>query len=127
MAEVLADLDPAVFILDCLWNLMGPEFVAVRVEPFVKTLRAARPDTPILLAEDSNFQGISPTPRGVALRKSLENLEAAGVKGLHFLPNHGMLGDDGEGTVDGVHPNDLGMMRLAAMFTKALAPLLGNS
>jgi hypothetical protein len=123
MAEVLADLDPAVFILDCLWN-MPPEFVAARVEPFVKTLRAARPTTPILLAEDSSYLGISPTPRGIVLRKAIENLEAAGIEGLHFLPNRGMLGDDSEGTVDGVHPNDLGMTRLAGVFTNALAAVM---
>jgi hypothetical protein len=49
------------------------------------------------------------------------------VQGLYFLPNHGMLPDDGEGTIDGCHPNDWGMMKLAAVFTKALAPLLNNS
>jgi hypothetical protein len=127
MADLLAELDPAIYILDCLWNMMAPEFVALRVEPFVKKLRAARPNTPILLAEDSNFQGISPTPRGAVLRKSLENLDAAGVKRIYFLPNHGMLPDDGEGTIDGCHPNDWGMMRLAAVFTQALATLLNRS
>jgi hypothetical protein len=124
MAELLAELDPAVYIVDCLWNLLAPEFVAVRAEPFLKALRAARPDTPILLPEDSNYQGISPTPRGAVLRKAIENLEAAGVRGLHFLPNCGMLGDDGEGTVDGCHPNDLGMTRMATVMTNALATLL---
>jgi hypothetical protein len=124
MADLLAELDPAVYIVDCLWNLLAPEFVAARAEPFLKALRAARPNTPILLPEDSNFQGISPTPRGVVLRKAIENLEAAGVKGLHFLPNSGMLGDDGEGTVDGCHPNDLGMTRMANVLTNALAQLL---
>jgi hypothetical protein len=43
-----------------------------------------------------------------------------GVKDLHFLPSQGMLGDDDEGTVDGCHPNDLGMMRQADAFVKSL-------
>ena len=38
-----------------------------------------------------------------------------------------MLGDDSEGTVDGCHPNDLGMMRLADAFVKALRPILRGS
>jgi hypothetical protein len=124
MAELLAELDPAVYIVDCLWNLLAPEFVAVRAEPFLKSLRAARPHTPILLPEDSNYQGLSPTPRGAVLRKAIENLATAGIGGLHFLPNGGMLGDDGEGTVDGCHPNDLGMTRMATVLTNALATLL---
>ena len=48
------------------------------------------------------------------------------MKNLHFLSNEGMLGDDTEGTVDGCHPNDLGMMRQAEVFAKALSPLLAN-
>jgi hypothetical protein len=124
MADLLADLDPAVYVLDCLWNMLATELITARVEPFVKRLRAARPNAPIVLAEDSSFRGISPTPRGAVLRKSLESLEAAGVKGLHFLPNHGMMPDDGEGTIDGCHPNDWGMMRLASVFAKAIAPFV---
>jgi hypothetical protein len=125
MADVLGELDPEVYIVDCLWNLLAPEFVAARAEPFLKALRAARPTAPILLPEDSNFQGVSPTPRGLVLRQAIERLEAAGVKGLYFLPNHGMLGDDGEGTVDGVHPNDLGMTRMTGVLTSALAKVMG--
>jgi len=37
-----------------------------------------------------------------------------------------MLGDDSEGTVDGCHPNDLGMMRQATVMVKALSPMLNK-
>jgi lysophospholipase L1-like esterase len=126
MADLLAELDPSVFVLDCLWN-MKPEQVAERVEPFVGRLRQARPDTPILLAEDSSFQNVCPTEKGVVLRAAYEKLKAAGVKNLHFLPSRDMLGTDGEGTVDGCHPNDLGMARLADAFAKALIPIVQES
>ena len=35
-----------------------------------------------------------------------------------------LFGDDGEGSVDGSHPNDLGFMRQAEAFAKVLGPLL---
>ena len=35
-----------------------------------------------------------------------------------------LLGDDGEGTTDGSHPNDLGFARQAEIFAKVLKPLL---
>ena len=35
-----------------------------------------------------------------------------------------MLGDDGEGSVDGSHPTDLGSMRQADIFAQVLGPLL---
>jgi hypothetical protein len=123
MAELLAELDPSVYVLDCLWN-MSPELMSTRVEPFVKTLRAARPDTPILLAEDCSVRNVCPTEKGRILRAIHQKLTAEGVKNLHVLSNAGMLGDDTEGTVDGCHPNDLGMMRQAEAFAKALSALL---
>lgn len=126
MADLLAELDPAVYVLDCLWN-MTPEMVGERVAPFVKTLRAARPDTPILLAEDSSVRATTPTPKGRILRRIFNELASEGVTGLRFLSNEGMLGDDFDGTVDGCHPNDLGMARQAAVFVNALRPLLNTT
>jgi hypothetical protein len=58
------------------------------------------------------------------LKKAYESLTSAGVKNLHYLPGDGLLGDDGEGTVDGSHPTDLGFMRQADAFEKVLRPLL---
>jgi len=125
MAVLLAEIDPSAYVLDCLWN-MSPELVSTRVEPFVKTLRAARPDTPILLAEDCSVRSVCPTAKGRIVRAIHQKLTAEGMKNLHFLSNLGMLGDDTEGTVDGCHPNDLGMMRQAEVFAKALRPLLAK-
>jgi hypothetical protein len=123
LADLLVELDPSVYVLDCLWN-MTPEMTKTRVEPFVKKLRAARPKTPILLVADSSFQNVTPTEKGRILRESYENLKRQGVKRLHLLSNEDMLGRDFEGTVDGCHPNDLGMMRQAEVFVEALRPIL---
>ena len=119
MADLLAEIDASAYVLDCLWN-MPPELVSDRVEPFVKKLRAARPDTPIWLAEDCMVGNICPTAKGTIVRRIHKKLTDEGMKNLFFLPNQGMLGDDTEGTVDGCHPNDLGMMRQADVFVKAI-------
>jgi hypothetical protein len=58
------------------------------------------------------------------LRKILEKLTRRGDKNLYRLPNKGMLGEDSDGTVDGCHPNDLGMSRQAAVFMTCLEPIL---
>ncbi|MBN2411403.1 SGNH/GDSL hydrolase family protein [candidate division KSB1 bacterium] len=122
MAELLSELNPAVYVLDCLWN-MSLEMVSERVEPFVSKLREIRPDTPILLVEDSNVKNV-PTPKGDILREIYAKLKDRGCKNLYLLPNTGMLGEDADGTVDGCHPNDLGMSRQAAVFVKCLGPIL---
>lgn len=123
LADLLAQLEASLYVLDCLWN-MSPELVEHRLEPFVKKLRAARPGVPIVLAEDSSVRNLTPTSKGRLLRAIHERLAKEGLTDLHFLPNTGMLGDDWEGTVDGCHPNDLGMMRQAKIFGPCLAPLL---
>ena len=42
----------------------------------------------------------------------------------HYLPGSVQLGDDGEDTVDGSHPTDLGFMRMADAFAPVLTKAL---
>ena len=122
IADLLGDLDPAVYVLDAMWN-MTLDMVAERVEPFIKKLRQTRPTTPILLVEDSSLDNL-PTPKGKILREIHARLSAAGDKNLYFLGNTGMLGEDREATVDGVHLTDLGMFRQAAVFIRCLKQII---
>jgi lysophospholipase L1-like esterase len=123
LADLVAELDASVFVLDCMGNMSKDE-VTARVEPFVKKLRAAHPDTPIVLVDEAQVRNEVPTQNGRLLRTEFEKLKAD--KNLHFLSADRMLGEDGEGTVDGVHPNDLGMQRQADAFVKSIAAVLGN-
>lgn len=131
MAPLLGELDAAAYVLDCLPNL-SPEQTAERAEPFVKALRKLRPDTPIVLVEDRNYTNSAFNPplaernagNHAALRKAFDRLTAAGVNGLHYLPGDKLLGDDGEGTVDGSHPTDLGFLRQADAMTEVLGKVL---
>ncbi len=131
MADLLAELEPAIFVIDCLPNMNAKE-VAARTEPLVRTLRKARPKTPIVLVEDRTYQNWflnedlanrNANSRR-ALRKAYTSLRGDGVKHLHYIPGDGLLGDDGEGTVDGSHPTDLGFARQAKAFEATLRPLL---
>ena len=67
------------------------------------------------------IEGSGPSPWDQA---STWTLVAGGDKNLHYLPGDKLIGDDGEGTVDGSHPTDLGFMRQADAFAEALKPLL---
>lgn len=125
LADLLSELDPAIYVLDCLWN-MTSEMVTERIEPFVKRLRNSHPTTPIILVENSSFRNVS-TNNGNILRKIFAELKTQGDENLYFLPNTDMLGDDWEGTVDGVHLNDLGMDRQADLFVKFIEPILNKN
>ncbi|MCD6308927.1 MAG: exo-alpha-sialidase [Candidatus Latescibacteria bacterium] len=132
MADLLAELDPSVYVLDCVPN-MNPDMVRERVEPFVKTLRKARPNTPILLVEDRNYTNswlvqsarAHNTEDHAELRKAYFRLLESGIRNLHYLPGDHLLGHDDEATVGGSHPTDLGFMRQARAFRDALRPILG--
>ncbi len=131
MGELLAELDPSVYVLDCLPN-MNSSMVTERVEPFVQTLRKSHPETPIVLVEDRRYPDgflVASKKKAndnnhAALRASCERLQKSGVKNLYYLAGDDLLGEDGEGTVDGSHPTDLGFTRQAEVFAKTLAPLL---
>lgn len=131
MAELIGEVDAAVYVLDCLPNMNGP-LVTERVVPFVKQLRAVRPDTPILLVEDRTYTNaflISGSKDGnaanrAALQQAYDTLQKDGVKHLGYLPGDSLLGADGEDTVDSSHPTDLGFMRHADAFQPALEKLL---
>ncbi len=131
LAGLFGELDPAVYVIDCLPN-MAADLVKKNAEPFLRALRKAKPDTPILLVEDRTYANAhfaagklkrNLTSRA-EFRKIYERMKAEGIKGLHYLEGDGLLGDDTEGTVDSSHPNDLGFMRQADAFAEALHPLL---
>jgi lysophospholipase L1-like esterase len=107
---------------------MEAEQVTERALPFVKMLREARPDTPIILVENIPYQGAPYLPgrygaytsKNAALRQASQQMIEAGINGVLYLPCENLLGHDEEATVDGTHPTDLGFMRMA----EALEPML---
>ena len=131
VTKFLAELDPAVFVLDCLPN-MNAKDVEARAANCVNTLRAAHPQTPILLVEDRNYaNNIFNASRRennqanhVAMQKVYAQLKAAKVAHLHYLKADHLLGEDGEDTIDGSHPTDLGFQRQAKAFQKALKKII---
>ncbi len=127
LARVMAELDPAVYVLDPLAN-MTAELVAERMENFVQLLRRAHPQTPIVLVENARYPNeeflankrAKISQQNQRLREIYERLVRAGDKRLFYLRAQNFLGEDGEATVDGTHPNDVGFLRMA----EAIEPTL---
>lgn len=121
MADLLAELDVAVYVLDCLPN-MTTEMVQERVVPFVQKLRAARPDTPILLVENCLLAEAHPS--NAALRAAYAELRRQKIRNLHYLPGKDLLAGPENATVDTVHPTDLGFLCMAQTMRPVLQRLL---
>ena len=131
MSEHLARIDASCYVLDCLWNMCMTEAerpgrsVEANYERFIRNLRAKRPGVPIVMAEQSDVYGSGRFARKNRFVRELHGkLVAEGWKNLVYLPADGMYADDGEGTVDGTHPNDWGMMHMARAFGGAVRQAL---
>jgi hypothetical protein len=134
IARLLTELDPAVYVIDCLPNIVAAQ-VRERTRPLVEELRRARPATPIVLVEDRNYQDAflveAKRKRNeesqAALREVFAGLKKQGLKNISYLPAGDLLGRDGEGTIDSSHPTDLGYVRQADAFERVLRPILKSA
>lgn len=127
LATLLAELDPAAFVIDSLPNLT-PEMLAERMPKFLEIIRASHPQTPILLVQNPLYPTI---PFVAATREKVTKANdilaqihadrvAGGDHSITLVPACDLAADGGETTVDGVHPTDVGFIRLA----DALEPYL---
>jgi hypothetical protein len=131
VAGLLSELDPDIYFIDCLPNLEAGE-VTARVEPFIRILREVHPNTPIVLAEGITYDDaflvktreLRNTESRKALRNAYEHLMKSGIGNLYYQMAEGELGWDGEGTVDGTHPTDLGFMRQADTYELILRSII---
>lgn len=128
---LIAQLDVAAYVIDCGPN-MTPELIAERAVPLIKTLRKIKPKTPIVLIENIPYQSGWFVPKlhtayvakNAEIRKTYQTLRNEGMKNIYYIPCDELLGHDAEATVDGVHPNDLGFMRMADAIEPTLREVL---
>jgi len=129
MATLVAELNPVLFVLDCVANMeaLPPEEVERRVTNLARTLRQAHPKTPLLFVARPGVRPGPPGPAGSAQERAVNRLIGEGMPGLHLISGRILLGADTEGTVDGSHPNDLGMMCLAEALYPTLQAILAKA
>ena len=127
IAGLIASADPSLIVLDPLPNLKREELLE-RMPAFLAVVRAAHPDTPILLVESPLFpltrfnnetrQTIA--DKNAALRQIYHSFKDTGDSNLHYFEGARVLGDCHEGTVDNYHLTDMGF----TVFANNLLPVL---
>jgi lysophospholipase L1-like esterase len=131
IAGLLAELDPRVFVIDALPNVTPPQ-ATDRGEPFLRRLCTARPQTPVVVVENITYTNSflkkelsdNITTKNAAIRRVCDTLRREGFDNLQLVEAGGILGDDGEAAVDGVHPTDVGFLRMADALEPVLRPLV---
>ena len=134
IASLIASMeDASVIVLDFLPNVTIDQ-LKERFLPFYKIIREACPSTPILLIENPPFPNgrfnkeISEqyTRKNEILNDYYKQLKRSGDKRVYYFSNEGMIGYDGEATVDGAHFTDLGFMRYAEKLYPVLKKLMNK-
>lgn len=131
LLDLMTELDAKLYVLDCLPNLVSPYFsgseLYKRVVSAIDQLKEKKPGTPILLTEHDGYSDEAMNaPRkkeysdaNAILKTVFDSLVTAGVKNIHLLTK-AEINQDIESMVDGVHPNDIGMMNYATAYEKKI-------
>ena len=132
--DLLAEIDAKVYILDAMPNICGfkePEAIRDTVLNAVRRLRAARPETPILIADHAGYPNSLANPDAKRKQNNALQMQKAayqilvdeGVKGLYYL-SYDEIGMHQDVTVEGVHMSDYGMVTYADAYEKKLREIL---
>ncbi|MGF1572123.1 MAG: SGNH/GDSL hydrolase family protein [Sumerlaeia bacterium] len=121
IADLLGELDPAVIVIDTLPNtttaLMGERYI-----PFINRLRQHHPTVPLVLV--GHIMGDKLPDRNNRMEEIIAKLTASGLQNFTYIPGRDLIAGPEEATVDGVHPTDLGFMRMAEVHYRVLKDIL---
>ncbi|MCB9784241.1 MAG: hypothetical protein H6751_14855 [Candidatus Omnitrophica bacterium] len=134
VAKILARVKAACFVLDYSQNNPSAESLKNNYAPFIRILRKAQPEVPIICVtpiywtpELSGTEGpsIHEELRQV-IRDAVSALRGEGIEGLFLVEgNRDMLSPEkGDGLTDGLHPNSLGFHYMARGISKHLSEIL---
>jgi len=118
--ELIATFNPKFYVIECLPNMSAAE-VSNRTIPLVNTIREKHPKTPIVFVENFIYEpaalnkemGAIIIKKNKALKTEFTKMIDGGHDKIYYIDSKNALGDDHEGTVDGVHFTDLGFIRYA--------------
>ena len=120
IAEVMAEADPALFVLDFVPNV-NTQQILDKTEKYIRILREKHPTIPILVVGTIEFphsrfdQHMASIlkEKNETLKNICDKLKKDGDKKLFYINPDKLIGLDGEATVDGIHLTDLGFFRYA--------------
>jgi len=128
MAAAVASVDASCYVLDFGVNLPSADSLAKVYAPFIDILRDKRPHTPIIavtpiyIATELLAPNKATFMRDV-IHKAVAQRRNNGDQNIMLVNGLELLGPEfADGSVDGVHPNDLGFLAMA----EGLQPYLTN-
>lgn len=137
LIDLMNQTNARLFVLDCQPNLhdknvYSAEEIEKRISSSVQSLKAKHPNIPVLLVEHSS--GLPSVNLDSALtgryiwtsqiqNNTFQKLRKSGIKDLYLLTAK-EIGFTDDSTIDGTHPNDLGMKQYADAYEKIIRKIL---
>jgi lysophospholipase L1-like esterase len=134
MADCIADITADAYIIDCLPNTAADQIIN-RTRYMVEAIRKKHPNVPIFLMESipfgsSNFNlnvKNETELKNTNLKQVFEKLQERGTAHLYYIEGDELVGNDQEGSGDGIHPNDLGFNRMVHHLIPLITPVLNGN
>ncbi|MDI3319453.1 SGNH/GDSL hydrolase family protein [Pinibacter soli] len=125
--DMVNDLQADAYILDCIPN-SSDVVVRERALNMINAIRTAHPGKPIIMVNSITREaGFIDTKVGNMVRAqnaAIDSIAHTLIKqhtpDFYYIDTKGFLGDDHEGSTDGIHPNDLGFYR----FVDKIEPII---
>ena len=133
LAEAMAEIDAACYVLDYAVNLPEVDQLHGNYTAFIKTIRAKRPDTPIVAVTPifATHERWSAEARRrwngfrEIIRAEVGQLVAGGDP-IRLIEGYSLFGPDiADGMADAVHPNDVGFTAMATRLAPTIAQVVG--
>jgi len=121
IAEIISSVEPSLYIIECMPNMIKPELITERTIPLVNTIREKNPNTPIIFVDlfksPITILNIKAKSENIAMDNALkaefEKMIKNGYKNIYLIETPKLADSDHEGTVDGIHFTDLGFLLYA--------------
>lgn len=137
---MMSEMEAKLYVLDCVPNLTRRDGITEqelekRIMAAVKMLKEKRPAIPVLLVDHSGgaHTGLIDTAAlqgyehaNAVLHRCFDTMKAAGITGIYLLTGK-EIGLHTYSTVDGVHPNDVGMMEYAKACEHRIRAILNET
>ncbi len=126
--------DAGLFVLDFIPNV-SLEQVKEKTIPFVEKLRSKNANIPLLFVESVLFTHMNfdnqikkiVSEKNRELRIQFDKLISLGYENIYYLSAENLIGEDYEGTIDGIHLTDVGFMRMAEDMKNIIEEIIYNN
>lgn len=127
MAEVVAGVDAALYVIDCEPE-MTDAMIDANYEKFLRRLQELRPDVPVLLVGGctSETKPTAKETKALAILEKLKKSEPAKFAKYHHLSGVELLPKYEGALMDAFHPNDHGFMYMAPVYAAKIRNILGK-